>query len=43
VNPTKVNAIRKMKKPTRKKDMMKLTVMMASLGRKDYPSSSSKN
>jgi hypothetical protein len=47
VNPTKVDAIHKMKRPTRKKDVMKLTDMMAalgassgSLGRKAYHSSS---
>jgi hypothetical protein len=28
-NPTKVDAIRRMKKPTRKKDIMKITGMMA--------------
>jgi hypothetical protein len=33
VNPSKVNAIRKMKRPTGKKDVMKLTGMMAALGR----------
>jgi hypothetical protein len=32
-NPTKVDAIRKMKQPTGKKDVMKLTSMMAALGR----------
>jgi hypothetical protein len=32
-NPTKVDAIRKMNQPTRKKDIMKLTGMMAALGR----------
>jgi hypothetical protein len=32
-NPTKVDAIRKMNRPTRKKDVMKLTGMMAVLGR----------
>jgi hypothetical protein len=32
-NPTKVDAIRKMNRPTRKKDVMKLTGMMATLGR----------
>ena len=32
-NPTKVEAIRSMKRPTKKKDVMKLTGMMASLGR----------
>jgi hypothetical protein len=32
-NPTKVDAILKMKRPTRKKDMMKLTGMMATLVR----------
>jgi hypothetical protein len=32
-NPTKVDAIRKMNRPTGKKDMMKLTGMMAALGR----------
>jgi hypothetical protein len=32
-NPTKVDAIRKMNRPTRKKDVMKLTRMMAALGR----------
>jgi hypothetical protein len=46
-NPTKVYAIRKMAKPSNKKDAMKLTGMMAALGRfisrsvkKAYPSSS---
>jgi hypothetical protein len=46
-NPAKVDAIRKMAKPSNKKDVMKLTVMMAALGlssassaRKVYPSSS---
>jgi hypothetical protein len=32
-NPTKVDAIRMMNRPTRKKDVMKLTGMMAALGR----------
>jgi hypothetical protein len=32
-NPTKVNAIRRMNRPTGKKDVMKLTGMMAALGR----------
>jgi hypothetical protein len=32
-NPIKVDAIRKMKRPTGKKDVMKLTDMMAALGR----------
>jgi hypothetical protein len=32
-NPGKVNAIRKMAKPSNKKDVMKLTGMMAALGR----------
>jgi hypothetical protein len=32
-NPTKVNAICKMKRPTGKKDMMKLNGMIAALGR----------
>jgi hypothetical protein len=32
-NPTKVDAIRKMKRPTGKKDVMKLTGMMVALGR----------
>jgi hypothetical protein len=32
-NPTKVDAIRKMNRPTGKKDLMKLTGMMAALGR----------
>jgi hypothetical protein len=32
VNPTKVDAIRKMNRPTGKKDVMKLTGMMAALG-----------
>jgi hypothetical protein len=32
-NPTKVDAICKMNRPTRKKDVMKLTGMMAALGR----------
>jgi hypothetical protein len=32
-NPTKVDAIRKMDKPSNKKDVMKLTGMMAALGR----------
>jgi hypothetical protein len=32
-NPTKIDAIRKMKRPTGKKDVMKLTGMMAALGR----------
>jgi hypothetical protein len=32
-NPTKVDAIRKMKRPTGKKDVMKLTGMMEALGR----------
>jgi hypothetical protein len=31
-NPTKVDAIRRMNRPTRKKDVMKLTGMMAALG-----------
>jgi hypothetical protein len=31
-NPIKVDAIRKMKRPTGKKDVMKLTGMMAALG-----------
>jgi hypothetical protein len=31
-NPTKVNIIRKMKRPTGKKDVMKLTGMMSALG-----------
>jgi hypothetical protein len=46
-NPVKIDAIRKMAKPSNKKDLMKLTGMMAALGRfisklgeKDYPSSS---
>jgi hypothetical protein len=46
-NPTKVDGIRKMAKPCNKKDVMKLTGMMATLGRfiiklgeKAYPSSS---
>jgi hypothetical protein len=46
-NPTKVDAIRRMNRPTGKKDMMKLTGMMAALGRfisklgeKGLPSSS---
>jgi hypothetical protein len=45
-NPAKVDAIRKMAKPSNKKDVMKLTGMMAALGRfiskldkKAYPSS----
>jgi hypothetical protein len=33
MNPTKVDAIRKMKRPIGKKDMMKLTGMMVALGR----------
>jgi hypothetical protein len=32
-NPTKVDAIRKMAKPSNKKDVMKLTSMMEALGR----------
>jgi light-regulated signal transduction histidine kinase (bacteriophytochrome) len=32
-NPTKVDTIRKMKRPTGKKDVMKLTGMMAAIGR----------
>jgi hypothetical protein len=32
-NPTKVDVIRKMKRPIGKKDMMKLTSLMAALGR----------
>jgi hypothetical protein len=32
VNPTKVDAIRRMKRPTGKKDAMKVTGMMAALG-----------
>jgi dsDNA-binding SOS-regulon protein len=32
-NPAKVDAIRKMAKPSNKKDLMKLTGMMAALGR----------
>jgi flavoprotein len=32
-NPVKVDAIRKMDKPSNKKDIMKLTGMMATLGR----------
>jgi ribonuclease HI len=32
-NPTKIDAIRKMAKPSNKKDIMKLTGMMAALGR----------
>jgi hypothetical protein len=32
-NPTKVDAIRKMKRPTGKKDVMKLSGMMSALGR----------
>jgi hypothetical protein len=32
-NPAKVDAIRKMAKPSSKKDIMKLTSMMAALGR----------
>jgi hypothetical protein len=32
-NPTKVDAIRRMSRPTGKKDVMKLTGMMATLGR----------
>jgi dsDNA-binding SOS-regulon protein len=32
-NPTKVDAIRRMNRPTEKKDVMKLTGMMAALGR----------
>jgi hypothetical protein len=46
-NPAKVDAICKMAKPSNKKDVMKLTSMMAALGRssassvkKAYPSSS---
>jgi hypothetical protein len=46
-NPTKVDTICRMKQPTMKKDVMKLTGMMAALGRfisnlerKAYPSSS---
>jgi hypothetical protein len=46
-NPAKVDAIHKMAKPSNKKDVMKLTGMMAALGRfisklgeKAYPSSS---
>jgi hypothetical protein len=46
-NPSKIDAIRKMAKPPNKKDVMKLTGMMASLGRfisklgeKDFLSSS---
>jgi hypothetical protein len=31
-NPTKVGVIRRLKRPTRKKDVMKLTGMMAALG-----------
>jgi hypothetical protein len=31
-NPTKVDAIRRMNRPTGKKDVMKLTGMMATLG-----------
>jgi hypothetical protein len=33
VNPTKVDAIRRMNRPTGKKDVMKLAGMMATLGR----------
>jgi hypothetical protein len=47
-NPTKVDAIRRMNRPTGKKDIMKLTGMMATLGcfisklgEKGIPSSSS--
>jgi hypothetical protein len=32
-NPTKVDAIRRMNRPTRNKDIMKLSRMMAALGR----------
>jgi hypothetical protein len=32
-NPAKVDAIHRMNRPTRKKDVMKLTGMMAALGR----------
>jgi hypothetical protein len=32
-NPTKVNAIHRMNRPTGKKDMMKLIGMMVALGR----------
>jgi hypothetical protein len=32
-NPTKVDAISKMNRPTRKKDIMKLTEMLAAVGR----------
>jgi hypothetical protein len=32
-NPAKIDAIRKMAKPSNKKDVMKLTSMMAALGR----------
>jgi hypothetical protein len=32
-NPAKIDAIRKMAKPSNKKDVMKLTGMMAALGR----------
>jgi hypothetical protein len=32
-NPTKVDAIRRMNRPTGKKDVMKLTGIMAALGR----------
>jgi hypothetical protein len=46
-NPSKIDAIRKMDKPSNKKDIMKLTGMMAALVvssassmKKDYPSSS---
>jgi hypothetical protein len=46
-NPVKIDTIRKMAKPSNKKDVMKLTDMMAALGRfiskldeKDYLSSS---
>jgi hypothetical protein len=46
-NPTKVDAIHRMNRPTGKKDVMNLTGMMAALGRfiasserKAYPSSS---
>jgi hypothetical protein len=46
-NIVKINAIRKMDKPSNKKDVMKLTGMMAALGRfisklgeKDFLSSS---
>jgi hypothetical protein len=47
VNPEKIDTIRKMAKPSNKKDVLKLTGMMAALGRfisklgeKAYPSSS---